>query len=139
MTVGQFREFVDEAGYRTEGGCHLWSGSAWEIDNSKSWHDPGFVQTDKHTAGCMNWVDAEAYAIWLARKTGQSYRFLSEAEWEYAQRAGGGSWPSRPWGLRSAFRNKFETGNRSNNFGFRLARPLSPHGVLHPDLETSTE
>ena len=36
----------------------------------------------------VSWEDAQAYAAWLARKTGKPYRLLSESEWEYAARAG---------------------------------------------------
>lgn len=36
----------------------------------------------------VSWNDAKQYVAWLSRKTGQAYRLLSEAEWEYAARAG---------------------------------------------------
>ena len=36
----------------------------------------------------MSWVDAQEYVTWLSQKTGKLYRLLSEAEWEYAARAG---------------------------------------------------
>ena len=36
----------------------------------------------------MSWEGAQAYVRWLSRKAGEKYRLLSEAEWEYAARAG---------------------------------------------------
>ena len=44
----------------------------------------------------VSWNDAKAYVEWLSVKTGQGYRLLSEAEWEYVAR--GGTETARYWG-----------------------------------------
>jgi len=61
-----------------------------------SWRDVGYRQSEDDPVVCITWGDAQAYARWLTRRTGHRYRLLSEAEWEYAARAGSVS--AFPWG-----------------------------------------
>jgi formylglycine-generating enzyme required for sulfatase activity/cytochrome oxidase Cu insertion factor (SCO1/SenC/PrrC family) len=90
VTVGDFKEFVKDTGYRTEaelgGGCYEWSRRK---NVSLDWRNPGFSQDDRHPVVCVSWNDSVAFAEWLSAKTGRKYRLPSEAEWEYAARSGG--------------------------------------------------
>ena len=88
VTRGEFSAFVNETSHDMSGGAYVWNGMEWKQDASKSWRDPGFVQDDSHPVVCVNWMDAKEYSNWLSGKTGKNYRLLSEAEWEYACRAG---------------------------------------------------
>ncbi len=94
VTRSEYGEFVTETG-RSSSPCLTWDGE-WKEETGTSWVKPGIEQGDRHPVVCVSWEDAKAYAGWLSDKTGENYRLLTEAEWEYVAR--GGTRTSRYWG-----------------------------------------
>jgi sulfatase modifying factor 1 len=96
VTKGQFRQFVADTGYKTDAEKGEKPGAyGWNPDTKKfgfnekySWRNAGFEQTDEHPVVNVSWNDAVAFCKWLSGKEGKTYRLPTEAEWEYACRAG---------------------------------------------------
>jgi formylglycine-generating enzyme required for sulfatase activity len=95
VTVGQFRRFAKATLYRTQAEREEKGGWGWsdakkrfEQHPSYTWRNPGFSQDDQHPVVNVSWNDAVAFCDWLGKEDGQVYRLPTEAEWEYACRAG---------------------------------------------------
>jgi len=92
VTKGRFAAFVRDAGYQTdaekEGFAYAWDGTKFDKVNGASWSNPGFDQGDDHPVVEVSWNDAVAFCKWLSQKEGKTYHLPTEAEWEYACRAG---------------------------------------------------
>ena len=94
VTLGEFLTFYRDANYKMEmerdgqeDYGHEEKGAFVKSASFRPWA-PGWKVEMNHPVVWVTWNDATAFCEWLSRKEGKTYRLPTEAEWEYACRAG---------------------------------------------------
>jgi formylglycine-generating enzyme required for sulfatase activity len=109
VTVGQFRAFVDKTKHQTlaetDGlGVSYSKGLVRRQSPGLTWRTPGYThQTDNYPVVQIAHADAEAFCRWLAERERRPYSLPTEAQWEFACRAGRADrwfWGNDPDGFR---------------------------------------
>jgi formylglycine-generating enzyme required for sulfatase activity len=116
VTVGQFKAFVDETSYVT---------TAESQSSSRTWRRVGYTQADNHPVTAVSWDDAAAFCQWLSQKEQAVYRLPTEAEWEYACRAGRNS--SWFWGGTAEKLGEYAWSDRDSNDKLQPVATKSPN------------
>jgi formylglycine-generating enzyme required for sulfatase activity/tetratricopeptide (TPR) repeat protein len=136
VTRGQFRQFCAAAGYVTQAELDGQPGEGRQPRSS--WKNVA-GQTDEHPVVNVNWNDAVAFCRWLSKKEGKVYRLPTEAEWEYACRAGSttrfwtGDSPDSLSGAANVFDKSFDT-KSLKRFRFDDGwRNTAPVGTFKPN------
>jgi formylglycine-generating enzyme required for sulfatase activity len=97
VTIEQFRSFIEETGYATDAergtgfrGAFGWDRETMQFQTNEkySWRNTGFPQSDSHPVVNVSWNDAKEFCKWLSTREGKKFLLPTEAEWEYACRAG---------------------------------------------------
>jgi formylglycine-generating enzyme required for sulfatase activity len=88
VTVKEFAQFVNAVNYKAPRQCIQMAGNPWFASMAGNWNANTLSRSRFEPVTCIGPKDADAYIAWLAKETGKQYRLPTEAEWEYAHRAG---------------------------------------------------
>jgi formylglycine-generating enzyme required for sulfatase activity len=139
VSVAAFAAFIDRTNHPMGDSARIFNGKKWEDTKGKGWRDPGFPQAGDHPVTCVSWDDARAYVAWLNQYLGlagraDAYRLPSEAEWEYACRAG----TTTPFSFGETLST--EQANYDGNFAYGRGRETglwrkgtTPAGAFRPN------
>lgn len=135
VTAAQFRRFTSETGYRTDSEREGWGWvknygkdkQGWIKKEGVNWQSPWFSQGDSEPVVYISRNDAEAFIAWLNKKENTDrYSLPTEAQWEYACRAGTDTpyyWGEHP------------DGGKANFADGSYSRIYSQHKFVSPDQE----
>jgi formylglycine-generating enzyme required for sulfatase activity len=129
-TLGEFRAFVADAAYvsdaeRDRKGADGKEGGRWTTGTAFTWTSMGYERGEDQPVVNVSWNDARAFCAWLSRKEGRRYRLPTEAEWEYACRAGSAT--RYYWGDEDSKRNEYAWTGANSAGGPHPVAQLKPN------------